>query len=123
MNANQGAPNRERTVSVLNGWLMLVLLAGALLADIALLVGAARRAPENGPGMVLVCALALPFIALLMSGFFTLQPNEARVLILFGDYKGTVRESGLHWGNPFYANRTRSETQTMFQVQVSDGKG
>jgi len=104
MNANQGAPNRERTVSVLNGWLMLVLLAGALLADIALLVGAARRAPENGPGMVLVCALALPFIALLMSGFFTLQPNEARVLILFGDYKGTVRESGLHWGNPFYTS-------------------
>ena len=104
MNANQGAPNRERTVSVLSGWLMLVLLAGALLADIALLVGAARRAPENGPGMVLVCALALPFIALLMSGFFTLQPNEARVLILFGDYKGTVRESGLHWGNPFYTS-------------------
>jgi len=46
MNANQGAPNRERTVSVLNGWLMLVLLAGALLADIALLVvphGGRRR--------------------------------------------------------------------------------
>jgi regulator of protease activity HflC (stomatin/prohibitin superfamily) len=39
-----------------------------------------------------------------MAGFFTLQPNEARVLILFGRYKGTVRESGFHWGNPFYAN-------------------
>ncbi len=104
MNANQGATNRERTVTVLNGWLMLVLLAGALLADVALLVGAARRAAENGPGMVLVCALALPLIVLLMSGFFTLQPNEARVLILFGDYKGTVRESGLHWGNPFYTS-------------------
>ncbi|OGV66091.1 MAG: band 7 protein [Lentisphaerae bacterium RIFOXYB12_FULL_65_16] len=37
-------------------------------------------------------------------GFFTLQPNEARVLILFGAYKGTVREAGFHWGNPFYAN-------------------
>ena len=39
---------------------------------------------------LLVCAVALPLIGLLMSGFFTLQPNEARVLILFGDYKGTV---------------------------------
>ena len=36
-------------------------------------------------------------------GFFTLQPNEARVLILFGAYKGTVRHSGFHWANPLYA--------------------
>jgi regulator of protease activity HflC (stomatin/prohibitin superfamily) len=39
-----------------------------------------------------------------MKGFFTLQPNEARVLVLFGSYKGTVRASGFHWGNPFYTN-------------------
>ncbi|MBM3891057.1 MAG: SPFH domain-containing protein [Verrucomicrobia bacterium] len=42
--------------------------------------------------------------AIMIIGFFTLQPNEARVLILFGAYKGTVRESGFHWGNPFYSN-------------------
>jgi regulator of protease activity HflC (stomatin/prohibitin superfamily) len=36
-------------------------------------------------------------------GFFTLEPNEARVLILFGAYKGTVRRSGFHWANPLYA--------------------
>src|SRR5512147_2329399 len=36
-------------------------------------------------------------------GHFTLQPNEARVLILFGSYKGTVRKSGFHWANPFFA--------------------
>jgi regulator of protease activity HflC (stomatin/prohibitin superfamily) len=41
---------------------------------------------------------------LLKDGFFTLQPNEARVLVLFGKYKGTVRVSGFHWGNPFYSN-------------------
>lgn len=40
----------------------------------------------------------------LMPGFFTLQPNEARVLVLFGEYRGTVTESGFHWGNPFYSN-------------------
>jgi regulator of protease activity HflC (stomatin/prohibitin superfamily) len=43
---------------------------------------------------------------LVLAGLFTLQPNEARVLILFGSYKGTVRKSGFHWANPFYA-RTR----------------
>jgi regulator of protease activity HflC (stomatin/prohibitin superfamily) len=36
-------------------------------------------------------------------GFFTLQPNEARVLILFGAYKGTVRQSGFHWANPLFS--------------------
>jgi regulator of protease activity HflC (stomatin/prohibitin superfamily) len=39
----------------------------------------------------------------MMRGFFTLQPNEARVLLLFGAYKGTVRDSGFHWANPFYS--------------------
>ena len=38
-----------------------------------------------------------------MTGFFTLQPNQARVLVLFGAYKGTVRTPGFHWGNPFYS--------------------
>ncbi|MET0280709.1 MAG: SPFH domain-containing protein [Steroidobacteraceae bacterium] len=36
-----------------------------------------------------------------LNGYFTLQPNEGRVLILFGSYKGTVRASGFHWANPF----------------------
>src|SRR6185295_906549 len=49
-------------------------------------------------------AIPIPLIGLLMSGFFTLQPNEARVLLLFGDYKGTVRDSGFHWANPFYTS-------------------
>ncbi|MBE7499181.1 MAG: SPFH domain-containing protein [Verrucomicrobiales bacterium] len=40
----------------------------------------------------------------MLFGFFTLQPNEARVLVLFGEYRGTVRRSGFHWGNPFYSN-------------------
>ncbi len=51
--------------------------------------------------------VALALLGLLMlGGYFTLQPNQARVLILFGAYKGTVRESGFHWANPFYS-RTR----------------
>jgi regulator of protease activity HflC (stomatin/prohibitin superfamily) len=41
---------------------------------------------------------------ILLNGFFTLQPNEARVLVLFGAYRGTVRESGFHWGNPFFSS-------------------
>ena len=49
-----------------------------------------------------VAALALAALSTL--GYFTLQPNEARVLILFGNYRGTTRQVGLFWANPFYAN-------------------
>ncbi|MGO9947152.1 MAG: SPFH domain-containing protein [Steroidobacteraceae bacterium] len=55
----------------------------------------------------------------MLGGYFTLQPNQARVLILFGAYKGTVRESGFHWANPFYS-RTRGRD---LQKQASDESG
>ena len=53
-------------------------------------------------------------------GLFSLQPNEARVLILFGDYRGTVRTSGFWWGNPFYSN---GAGRGMINVQVSQAEG
>ncbi|MGH7973199.1 MAG: SPFH domain-containing protein [Limisphaerales bacterium] len=53
----------------------------------------------------------------LLPGLFTLQPNEARVLILFGRYKGTVRQSGFHWGNPFYSNGNRLKGLQMTATQ------
>jgi regulator of protease activity HflC (stomatin/prohibitin superfamily) len=49
---------------------------------------------------------------LLLIGFYTLQPNEARVLILFGNYRGTVKKAGWHWGNPFYSNGAPTLTIT-----------
>lgn len=45
---------------------------------------------------------------ILLSGFYTLQPNESRVLILFGNYRGTVKSPGWHWGNPFFSNGSPS---------------
>ena len=97
MSRVQSAANEERTVRVQNGWVMLVLLLGSLVADIALLIA-------MDASLKPVFALLIPPIGLLMAGFFTLQPNEARVVVLFGAYKGTVRDSGFHWGNPFYSN-------------------
>lgn len=47
-------------------------------------------------------------VIVLLSGFYTLQPNESRVLILFGNYRGTVKKPGWHWGNPFYSNSSPS---------------
>jgi regulator of protease activity HflC (stomatin/prohibitin superfamily) len=108
MNANpvKSASNENQT-SAVNGWLMLsvnlALLLGAIAWLVSLIVHAARA---NDPSILwwLVPAILLKLLAIiLLSGFFTLQPNEARVLILFGAYKGTVRTSGFWWANPFYA--------------------
>ena len=103
--------NREREVRVLSGWLMLPVAIGLLLGGIALLIYSIVSGVRelNHPQWALfVPAIVMELAGVIsMPGFFTLQPNEARVLILFGAYKGTVRQSGFHWGNPFYANAGR----------------
>jgi regulator of protease activity HflC (stomatin/prohibitin superfamily) len=108
MNTNQSTTSHERAVNVPSGWVMLPTLIVLVVGDIALLIFAIKDGVEtNGQphvALLLLSILLLPLLVLLLTGFFTLQPNEARVLVLFGDYKGTVRTSGFHWGNPFYTN-------------------
>lgn len=99
---------KERAVRVANGWFMLVVNLLVLASAVFLVVSTILAAVENHAPPRL--ATLLPGIGLfllsciLWGGFFALQPNEARVLLLFGAYKGTVRDSGFHWGNPFYSN-------------------
>jgi regulator of protease activity HflC (stomatin/prohibitin superfamily) len=108
MNTESSAVNRERIVRVLNGWPMLPAVIGMLIGSIALfiysLVGGIEGRGEPYWGALVPAILIFPASITMIFGFFTLQPNEARVLILFGAYKGTVRASGFHWGNPFYSN-------------------
>jgi regulator of protease activity HflC (stomatin/prohibitin superfamily) len=67
-------------------------------------LGAANALGATRGMMTLTGILATIAAIILLAGLFSLQPNEARVLILFGAYKGTVRESGFWWGNPFFAH-------------------
>jgi regulator of protease activity HflC (stomatin/prohibitin superfamily) len=102
----------ERTVTVKNGWAMLAVNIAITVAGVALLFATIANVPELAPGEIgfrIIAVFLTEGLALLMFlGHFTIQPNESRVLILFGSYKGTVRRSGFHWGNPFYArNRGR----------------
>ncbi len=108
MNAEQHSVNQERTVQVFNGWVMLPINLILLLGGPALLVNSivsgADRYGHPVWGLFVLALLMLLGGFVMLFGFFALQPNEARVLILFGEYRGTVRESGFHWGNPFYSN-------------------
>lgn len=83
----------------------------------------------------IISSLLLPIIAgavvfmawfLVIAGFFTLQPNEAAVIILFGEYKGTVKKAGWHWANPFYTRRKisqRSRNLNGERLKVNDEMG
>jgi regulator of protease activity HflC (stomatin/prohibitin superfamily) len=111
MNANTQSPlagNREKVVTLLSGWVMLpVVLAlffGSIAAFIYSIVAGSRDYGAPIWPLFVISLLVFILSIILFPGFFTLQPNEARVLILFGAYKGTVRVPGFHWGNPFYAN-------------------
>ena len=108
MNAELLTASKEREVNVFNGWLMLPVGIALLLGGIAMIVYSIVLGVESqGPpvwGLFVPGLLLIPTSIITLCGLFTLQPNEARVLILFGAYRGTVRTSGFHWGNPFYSN-------------------
>jgi regulator of protease activity HflC (stomatin/prohibitin superfamily) len=70
--------------------------------------------------------LALVVWIIMLAGFFTLQPNEAAVIILFGAYKGTVKIPGWHWANPFYTKKKISLRQRNLngeKLKVNDQMG
>ena len=107
MAAPMSKPTAERDREALNGWLALVLVVLLFIAAVAVFISIASVDGDENPAAVgwrIISALLMFGFGLFCCfGFFTLQPNEARVLILFGAYKGTARRSGFHWANPLFA--------------------
>lgn len=73
-------------------------------------------------------AFGLLFILffLMLPGFFIIQPNRSRVMIFFGDYKGSVKKNGFYWVNPFYVKKKISLRAHNFdseRVKVNDKLG
>jgi regulator of protease activity HflC (stomatin/prohibitin superfamily) len=101
MNTGLRPASKEVEVSVQSGWLLLLPVLLSYPLGIALIIAAANGDVSAASGFLGGALLILAVIGSV--GFFTLQPNESRVLVLFGDYKGTVRKEGFHWGNPFYS--------------------
>jgi regulator of protease activity HflC (stomatin/prohibitin superfamily) len=98
----------ERERHAVSGWLALAVLLLWFIAALAVFVSAGPPVADGGPsaaaGIRVLIGLVMLGLGLFSCfGFFTLEPNEGRVLILFGEYKGTVRHSGFHWANPLYA--------------------
>jgi regulator of protease activity HflC (stomatin/prohibitin superfamily) len=112
----------ERAARSANGYLMAV--AGvALMLPLPLLAiaGVART-----PGLVLALALCTAVGVLLMVGLYMLQPNEAAILTLFGEYTGTDRREGLRWANPLARKRKlslRARNLNGPTLKVNDKRG
>ncbi|MDM8007113.1 MAG: SPFH domain-containing protein [Phycisphaerae bacterium] len=75
---------------------------------------------------VILCVLLLIGLIIIWVGFFSLQPNEAAVVLLFGAYQGTSRREGLQWANPFYRKMKislRARNLNGDKLKVNDQRG
>ena len=95
------AQNHERVARSVGGWWMLVLTLALYAAAAYFLVKGVQGVGGGGKASVAAAIGALVAAVALSAGFFTLQPNEAAVLLLFGAYQGTVRDSGFFFTTPF----------------------
>ena len=113
--------SREHPARTGNGILML-LMSLALMVAGALAVFAQPDSPLNVVGGILL--LSLGFV--LLCGLYALQPNEAMAILLFGDYRGTDRKTGLRWVLPWYSRKKislRVRNLTSDKLKVNDRRG
>jgi regulator of protease activity HflC (stomatin/prohibitin superfamily) len=114
---------QEKVHSSANGYGALIVLLGlASVCIFGFFEGAMRASAIVAVAMIFGGIGAL----LLLKGLFIVNPNEGRVLQLFGNYIGTVRDPGLRWTNPFYSKDTVSLRVRNFettQLKVNDHSG
>lgn len=114
---------REIERKAANGIAVLLMLLGAIgLLVIFLFVGIR----SGNPILIVGCIIALLVVVFLLFGLFVVNPNEAKVLQLFGTYVGTVKDPGLRWANPFYTKKRVSLRVRNFEtskLKVNDNRG
>ncbi len=90
---------------------LLLLLAGLLAGAFLVVTGGSVGSPAYVIGGIGLAVVAL----FCLFGLYTVQPNQAAVLSLFGKYVGTVKDNGLRWNNPFYGKRKVSQRIRNFE--------
>ena len=97
-----------------------------ILAGVALAVVASHQSHGVAVALIVVCVLIFLASSLVLAGLTPIVPGQARVVQLFGRYRGTIRESGLQWVNPFTRRisvSTRIRNQESAQAKVNDADG
>jgi regulator of protease activity HflC (stomatin/prohibitin superfamily) len=106
----------EKTIAPLSGYMILLVLVIAIAFTVSAFIS------QN----LLVAIPLLLVDLLLMRGFIMVSPNSAKLFLLFGNYKGSVKDNGLFWVNPFYERTTMSLRARNFEsekIKVNDKMG
>ena len=106
----------EKQISALNGYV-------AFAMSCLFLLGALAAISIESLPLFVACAIGFLFLIL---GLTIVKPNTARVLVLFGAYRGTINTNGLFWANPFYSRYSISLRARNFEsekVKVNDKLG
>ena len=114
---------RERELGTLPGLPMALLFFVVLCGLVYALVASAA---EGSVVWIVALSIAILLDVLLFMGLFVVNPNEGRVLQLFGDYVGTVKRPGLRWASPLYTKRRISQRVRNFEsarLKVNDRDG
>jgi regulator of protease activity HflC (stomatin/prohibitin superfamily) len=114
---------RERAYNGIPGLPMLLAL---VVVDAGLVWMLIMNAIEESAAEIVLAAVLIAVVTFLMAGLFMVNPNEGKVLQLFGAYKGTAKLQGLRWANPFYTKkkvslRVRNFESSHLKVNDIDG--
>jgi regulator of protease activity HflC (stomatin/prohibitin superfamily) len=123
----------EKTYSPMNGWFPLFVTLVMLVGGPWLIISKAIALGTYGGNqnlVLLVCGIVVTVFAVIsIFGFMAIQPNQARVLLLFGKYKGSALQSGFFWVNPFFSKKKISlrirnfETGSIHQPEQKSAQG
>lgn len=115
--------NAEQTRGAVNGYPMLLVTLIFLAIAVSSLVSGIRT---EDLGFLLAFFPFLILFILTLPGYFIVNPNDARVLVLFGSYKGTVKKNGFYWANPFLTKAKvtlRARNLNGEKLKVNDAGG
>lgn len=119
---------KEKEIRTSNGFIYLFTYISLILLAAAVLIYRGNNASDDYRDIfyIVPSILVMIFSLIMMGGLYTIEPNSAVVLLLFGEYKGTDRTEGFHWANPFYTKKKLSLRTNNFDSQklkVNDKKG
>lgn len=119
---------KEKEIRTSNGFIYLFTYISLILLAALVLIYRGNNASNDYRDVfyIVPSILVIIFSLIMMGGLYTIEPNSAVVLLLFGEYKGTDRTEGFHWANPFYTKKKLSLRTNNFDSQklkVNDKKG
>jgi regulator of protease activity HflC (stomatin/prohibitin superfamily) len=109
-----------------DGYLMIAVALMMIFGGVFLIVNLAMNNVAPEPMQIVWRIVTILVGGFILAGLYMLQPNEAALLSLFGQYKGTDRSEGLRWANPLFAKRKlslRARTLNTPPLKVNDKRG